>query len=422
MIIENEEVFFVEYEKDPSKCLLYAPLRSYLGLIDNRSKTRFLDGDPVIKDAILGKLKSRLYIDIKKLHESFQNQSPELAIAITDDCNLKCRYCHASAGEIHKQNSLDRTLLYQVLEDFISSFDAKEARISFAGGGEPTYDLNNLKFAIDTAKGFAVDKGILCSFSMGTNGNYKQATRDYIKNTFQDVSLSFDGPEFIHDMHRPLKNGKGSFKIVYETAKDFYESSLSFGFRATISNYSLGYVREIVDFFADNFPNKILALEALNPFGRGKSDELLSPPTKNEFVSFLLEAYKYAQNKPIRLANAGLGKFKILRTFFCSAVGTPNLTVCTDGSISCCTRDNAPDVFSIGIFDRKSGEFVLDNNKIARLKHMNVFHYDECVDCFCKYHCAGDCPDLRISNLHNCEANRKIGTFILNDKINNETI
>ena len=79
-----------------------------------------------------------------------------------------------------------------------------------------------------------------------------------------------------------------------------------------------------------------------------------------------------------------------------------------DGNVASCTRDNMPDEFNFGHFDFESRKFVIDEDKIERIRKLNVFEYPECADCFCKYTCAGDCPDLRFIEKPNCELNKRI--------------
>ena len=116
------------------------------------------------------------------------------------------------------------------------------------------------------------------------------------------------------------------------------------------------------------------------------------------------------------MKTAGVGKFDQIRTCFCGAVGIPNWTITTDGRITSCTRDNLPEAFSFGKYDSATDEIILDTKKINAIREMNIFNYKECADCFCKYNCAGDCPDLRLSNMLNCNATKKIGAFVLLEK------
>jgi radical SAM protein with 4Fe4S-binding SPASM domain len=73
-------------------------------------------------------------------------------------------------------------------------------------------------------------------------------------------------------------------------------------------------------------------------------------------------------------------------------------------------------VFKFGQFDIDSRRFEPNAAKLVKIGEMIVFSYPECDNCFCKYHCAGDCPDLRVSGLLNCEATRRVGAFVMNKK------
>lgn len=424
MLIRGEEIFFIDYEKDNSKSLLYAPLRSYLSLIDNATKEKLeKDIDSDIVDQVIGFLKNREYIDIYKIHHIVTNSRPQLSIPITDNCNLRCRYCYFRAGEKRKDSMsyemIDGILIsyFKEIDKFEYKDDDKSLIITIAGGGEPTVEFEKFKYTINKAKEIAESKNLKCNFSMPTNGYYDDDVRKFIVDNFSHISLSMDGPEHIQNLHRQRIDGKGSFDKVYETARYFYNNELPFAFRATVSNYSINYLEDIIDFFAIEFPNITIAFESLNLMGRAEDDEEICPPNAELFATRIVDAYKYAENKNIQLKTAGAGKFDRLRTVFCGAVGVPHWTITTDGRVASCTRDNLPEIFTFGNFDQNISEIVIDQNKIAKLRKLNCFDYKECQDCFCKYNCAGDCPDLRVSNMHDCTSNKSVGKYILNKKI-----
>ena len=412
MIIKDEEIFFIE--TDNNKTLIYLPLRSYLGIIKNKNKTKLLSGEPLFFD----KIKKRKLIDIQELHNYVSKGAPSLSIAITDNCNIGCLYCHHSAGDIGRVNSIDLKLAYDAIDNYFDKNSAaKEVRITFMGGGEPTADIYTLKNVISHANKMAANKNIKVSYRMATNGCFSNTIAEYILNNFSEISLSFDGPEYIQNLQRPFKNGSGTFKDVYRTAKYLYNNKFPFAFRSTISDFSMKHLEDIIDFFSTEFPGKSVGLEPLNPYGRAERQNILKPPDRIEFAKKLIEAFEYSKNKNIHILSAGLGKFETLRTIFCGAVGIPNYTILTNGIISCCTRDNVPDEFNYGRFDSEKKCMVIDDKKVENIRKMNVFNYKECQDCFCKYHCAGDCPDLRLSGLVNCEANRILGKYFLEQKM-----
>jgi uncharacterized protein len=418
MIIDNEEIFFVEYERDHTKTIIYAPLRSYLALTSTEN-VKFLTGeDSDIKDNILRRIKDRHLIDMKELLNEVQNQTPDLSIPITDNCNLRCIYCHASAGEKHKTKSMSFNMIDAALAAYFKCLNAntEHIKIHFFGGGEPTFKLDKLKYAIELTDKLCQDKGMTCSYLMATNGCYGNDVRDLIVKKFKEVSLSFDGPAYIQNFHRPIANGSNSYDMVFETAKYFYERKFPFGVRATVSDYSLNYMHEIVDFFSSNFPNVRLSLEPLTPAGRALQHREIYVDFE-EFGDTMVETFQYASNKPITLVNSAASEYDIIRPVFCSSVGVPHLTISIAGDVICCSRDHAPKEFTIGRFNEDREGIEIDQEKMEGIREFNIFNYKECEDCFAKYHCAGDCPDRRLSNNVNCNSIKKLGKYILNQKI-----
>lgn len=145
---------------------------------------------------------------------------------------------------------------------------------------------------------------------------------------------------------------------------------------------------------------------------------LFSRGNPTAFGDGIIDLLNYTKGKPIKISNSASSEFESIRPIFCSSVGIPNWTVGVDGSIYCCARDDAPDVFNFGRFDFLNHIVVLDDEKMGIIKQMNVLNYEECSDCFCKYHCAGDCPDRRLSHKSDCNMIRTIGTHVLNERIN----
>lgn len=420
MKIEEEEIFFIDYIDDDSKVILFSPLRSYLALIKKELMYSLkANENSESKEAFLNNLKKRKLINVEKIVEEIHDSVPELSLALTDNCNLRCVYCHASAGDSHKLATMPKELLETVIKSYFERLPINKNKVyvNFAGAGEPTYDFNLLKFCVDKSRECAITKDKSISFRLATNGVFGKDIQEYLKNNFDNISLSFDGPDFIQNIHRPLKNGKGSFEYVFETAKYFYKSKAQFAIRSTVSEYSLPYLKQVIDFFEENFAGISIGLEALLFSGRAKYSEI-KPPDRKIFGDKLIEILKYCEDKKVKITNSASSEYDSIRPVFCSSVGIPNWTVMVDGKIFCCAKDEAPEVFNFGRFNFDNNSIELDNEKIKEIKKMNVLNYKECEDCFCKYQCSGDCPDRRLTEKSNCEAYRKIGIHILNTKIN----
>jgi uncharacterized protein len=423
MILNGEEVFFVDYKTDKKKKIVYVPLRSYLALLPVTSVVELLK-PAKSSEAVLffARLKQRPLISIRQTLEELHQSTPHLTLALTEDCNLQCLYCYASAGASNRCRSMSKALISKITQKYFKSHRFKGTRaveVTFMGGGEPTFRFDLLTHAVAECKTQSSTAGVQCAFSIATNGYCGQGTREFLAKNFSNISLSLDGPASMQNVHRPTSTGASSFDVVFETARYLYHERAPMAFRATVTTHSVKRTHEIVDFFSQNFPGTSLAFEVFIPHGRGAHCSAFRAPTSDDFTDALLEAIDYAKGKRIAVVNAAASEYDIVRGAFCSAVGVPNWTVTVDGDITCCARDGAPKEFTFGRYDEVSDAVVLNWEKIAALRAMNVLNYPECSDCFCKYTCAGDCPDRRLEPAYaiNCDSIRQVGEYVLNQKI-----
>ena len=92
MIADGEEIFIIEGPKEYD--ILYVPLRAYVAQIPKGS-------DPLSDEGFMKEfielMKTKQYFDVKDFLDKMHRSLPELSIPITDDCNLRCIYCYASA-------------------------------------------------------------------------------------------------------------------------------------------------------------------------------------------------------------------------------------------------------------------------------------------------------------------------------------
>lgn len=428
MVIRGEEIFFIEKYGAPDSIIVYVPLRSYLAVARKELIPILEEDNSAIANSFFEHLSKKTLINPYELHQVITKIAPQISIPVTDNCNLKCKYCYFRAGDADKKACQSKEEIKCYVDAYLKSLNSFQIRnkentvdVSIAGGGEPTVAFDEFQYTVLYCEEAFKKYGLTPKFHMPTNGAYGDKVRSFIVEHFDQISFSMDGPEFIQDKQRPMANGAPSYKLVYESAKYFYDAKLPFAFRATVSNYSVNYLKEILDFFHTEFPGKTIGFEPMNLFGRAVGNTELLPPDENLYSEKLLEAYDYAYKNNISIRTAGTGKFDQLRTVFCGAVGIPNWTITTDGRITSCTRDNLPDMFSFGNYDKKTNELHIDDEKIKAIRQMNVFNYSECKDCFCKYNCAGDCPDLRVSNMLNCEATKKVATYVFNKKCDEQS-
>lgn len=417
MNILNEELFVAEYFPDSAKKIIYAPLRTSVFVVENSFAEKIMDAENIEVKEFIDYLKTKESIDIKNILEIQRNEVPNLSISLTNDCNLKCIYCHANAGSPLNRGTFTKQNINTVIEKYFDLLDidypdAKEIQLSFMGGGEPTIKFGLMSHAIKICKIETAQRKINLHIVTATNGCYSKKVADYLISEFSHISFSFDGPAIIQNLQRPFKHGNESFNVSFNNAKYLYEKKKSFSFRSTISKVTIANYKIFIDFFCENFPNISIGVEPLSKFGRGKDSEIA--PTLDEFHEFMQNIETYSHNKPIEIKNSAIEKLQLIRTYFCRAVSAPSFNVNPAGELWACARENAPDIFLYGKFNFRKKELHIDDSKRNTLKNCNVFSFSECKDCISKYHCAGDCPDYRFEKLLRCKTTQMLTTKMLN--------
>jgi len=158
-------------------------------------------------------LTSHIKLEVQSASDSLR----ELVLHISEGCNMRCAYCFADKG--HYGRTIARFMSPQTATQCIDHIVDTYRRIEKVKiiGGEPLLNCNTLQSALDALRQVVSDgrlesmpKIILnTNLTVGVN-RLSSLLRDYP----MAITVSLDGPEYIHDEFRRFSNGKGSFQIV----------------------------------------------------------------------------------------------------------------------------------------------------------------------------------------------------------------
>lgn len=399
--LERGESFLVS-NKDEH--LLYFPLRRAVFRISEQAADIFCNANCYnleyiaiverINEILAGKEKYKIEpipgIDL---------ENNVLGLALTTACTLRCSYCHADAGS----NKFISDDLIDDSIDYVFEFCKKHRQgfyLVFTGSGEPTAHWKGLTRAIERARRLCKSENLDLHVSMATNGVYGDEKREYIIKNFSRSTISLDGQKEIHDKNRVRIDGSGSFDAAFTTAKYFYKYQFPFMIRTTVSKQAAPYMLENYEFFKQEFPGITVAFEPLNPIGRGLYSEE-APPNEDEFAKgYVAVLDKYGTGG---VSNSAFPSLTKLRDRFCTPVARPNMNVSVDGIIHSCARCGASAEFAFGRYDNETRTFLFDKKAIERLSNISVDSFPECTECFARFHCAGDCHDLRAAGFLRCQ-------------------
>jgi len=313
-----------------------------------------------------------------------------LVLFLTNACNLQCVYCYGNYGAVSSSRSLSFDIVKTVLEYVFFNSDKNEIRISYFGG-EPTLRWNLVVAITYLSRSLAVKSGKKVTFGITTNGCFPEERVRWLVNNMDAIVISIDGFKSIHDNQR-----SNSFDRVYKIAKlmySFKECANKIRIRITVSNQSVQYIPQIVEFFGKEFPESKQLYEPLSSLGRGENNNIYTPPSPSMFFEKLLEALPVAERLGCSIRTS-IMRWRPYAEAYCGIVGA-NLMITPEGKIIVCNRkanDNEESPFVIGRVNGKEKKLIFQEEKIKGLQRFLTRNIPECQNCFAEFACKGDCP------------------------------
>lgn len=142
------------------------------------------------------------------------NRRESTVLELTQQCNLRCRYCTFGGGfsdhRTHSDKFMTRDTTEKAIEQaFRHNQDLDEIRIGFYGG-EPLLAWPMLTHAVDLTRNLAGTKKV--HFSLTTNGTLLDEKKAaFLYDHEFTVLVSIDGPASLHDHYRVFPDGSGSY-------------------------------------------------------------------------------------------------------------------------------------------------------------------------------------------------------------------
>jgi uncharacterized protein len=319
-----------------------------------------------------------------------------LTLFLTGRCSMRCVYCYSRGGESARVMPFDTA---QAAIAWIVEHTARKGRnhlfLTVHGGGDPTMCLPLLRQVVSHARQMAFDRGLQIRVDAGLNGVMNKATADWVVANLDSATISLDGVPEVHNHQRPLRNGANSFSRVCRTLARFDETGFHYGLRMTVTNFGLHRLNDSIELMASAF-SAPGGIQVEPMFGVGRAADLgLEPLDSGAFVAAFRSADAVARRYGRRLKYSG-ARFDVMTNAFCKATGE-SFAVTPEGLLTSCyevadSDDPRSALFVFGRFDSEHRQFSFDADRLARLRSLTVEHKPQCADCFCKWHCAGDCP------------------------------
>jgi uncharacterized protein len=168
-----------------------------------------------------------------------QNRLRRLILNVAQTCNMECRYCYADCGDYGGNGILmDKNVMTGAVNHILKEYPEGIDRVSFFGG-EPFLAFDIIKQTISYIN-YACDKKNLVKpkYDSICNGTLldSQQTVDFICENFSNLTISIDGPSYIQNCARPMRNQRDSYELIRKAVEKIKKHNLVLNAAMTISN------------------------------------------------------------------------------------------------------------------------------------------------------------------------------------------
>jgi len=222
-----------------------------------------------------------------------------LALSVTVDCNLRCRYCYACGGE--KKATMSWTVAEKAIDVMAERFTAFKVQFT---GGEPLLNLDLIEKVMD----HMADLGLSIPCQVQTNATL--ITSDVarrLKDLELAIGVSLDGPPLVNDALRPFPDGRGSTAAALRGILALRDNGIFVGSTAVLTEDSVGSLCGLVDLFSYLGNIKGIAIDFVRPIGRAKTSIQPDPMKASEGVEAAIIRAEH-----LATAGGGLIKFREL--------------------------------------------------------------------------------------------------------------
>lgn len=304
----------------------------------------------------------------------------EIVIYTTNRCNFRCTYC----TQDHLGKNLEENTIKQVIEliERISQ-EVDEIELNWFGG-EPLLQYSDIVTILKQVNKICKRNHCRCSSNMVTNGFLldEEKIKELHQLNVRQMQITVDGNRKIHDKHRVLVNGAGTYDVILKNICLALETGILVTLRVNI--------------------DKSTTLDIL--------DEIPVAQRKNVMVSIA----NLFQNKE-KVSTYKMAKIAIEKGYRyqgrynsyaqCIANKKNSLYIDADGSILLCSNTCTQEP-AIGMLEGQGQIVYCDLKKREELQNHSILENPKCRDCVELPLCVGRCQYGRKNHSEKCFGKR----------------
>lgn len=193
-------------------------------------------------------------------------------IWVTGSCNMKCTYCYE--GVEKNKDFMSKETAGDVVDwilKLLSERNVDCAQIRFHGG-EPLLNFEAIRKIVD---GLKKNAEVEYSFQLTTNALcMSEEQMMFLGRTFDELAVSIDGVEEVHNSNRIVADGSPSFNRVFNNACKLKKIAPQTMIRMTITPVNCNRFADNVKFLISHGFNDIIS--SIDLFDEEWTDELIN--------------------------------------------------------------------------------------------------------------------------------------------------
>ena len=318
-----------------------------------------------------------------------------MCLHIAHDCNLRCGYCFAAQGDFgHGRKLMPLSVGLRAIDFLLEhSGNRHNLELDFFGG-EPLMNFDVVKQIVAYARSKEQEYNKKFRFTLTTNGLLlNDDSIDFINQEMSNVVLSIDGRKEVNDRLRVTPNGKGSYEAIVPKYQRLVQrrGGKEYYVRGTFTRLNPDFSRDVMELYRLGFDQ--ISVEPV------VSDPQLDYALTQEDLPRIYEEYETLALQLIDMKRKGekinffhfmidldQGPCAIKRLRGCSC-GNEYIAVTPEGDIYPCHQFVGMDEWKMGsVLDNS-----LDTAKKDYFARANIYHKQDCSDCWAKFYCSGGC-------------------------------
>lgn len=325
-----------------------------------------------------------------------------LYLLVSNDCNLRCRYCSIECGERKPEHFIYSRMSTQTAEKglrlFLRLLDSRvrSPQVIFYGG-EPLLNWPVIEDSIHRIRdmekeglfnGAAVECSIVCNGTLVTPEIASQMRKLSLR-----ASVSIDGLARHHDLYRRYRDGRGSWDEAvrgYRLLKDHLGEC---GISCTLGAHNLDDIEEIAEFFAGSLECRGLGFNLIKGLPAGNDLDVPSGLVTDKIIRAygIFRRYGVYEDRITRKIRSFVDEEPWI--FDCAGYGG-QIALCADGVTGPCHIAADAHRFIWGHIDEEDLAGKIAEGSLTRQWcRRSPLLMQQCSDCPGLGICGGGCAD-----------------------------